>query len=74
MEEAGVDRADLEESGWTRRYVGAPPQLDDQIELYRSLGLEVRLEPVEPADLADLCEGCSLATTLFRVIYTRRAT
>lgn len=67
-----MDNVNLEESGWTRRYVGAPPQLDDQVELYESLGLEVRLEPVEPADLADLCAGCSLATSLFRVVYTRR--
>ncbi len=59
-------------TGWERRFVGAPPRLREHVELYESLGLEVRLEPVPEGELAPECAGCALALTLFRVIYTRR--
>lgn len=58
--------------GWVRRFVGAPPRLDEMVELYRRLGHEVRLERPDPAELGDGCEECAVATALFRVIYTRR--
>lgn len=57
--------------GWTRRFVAAPPRLQEAVELYRELGLEVRLERPGPEDLAEVCEGCLAAAALFRVIYTR---
>ncbi|MEE9208095.1 MAG: hypothetical protein V3U67_06915 [Gemmatimonadota bacterium] len=57
--------------GWIRRFVGAPPQLDDMVALYESLGMEVRLEPAQETDLADQCAGCALALSAFQVIYTR---
>ena len=60
------------EEGWTRRFVGSPPRLQEAVALYESLGLEVRLESPGPEDLQDFCEDCAAATTLFRVIYTRR--
>lgn len=59
---------------WVRRFVAAPPRLGEAVELYRALGLEVRLEPVPEEALADECAGCAIATALFRVIYTRRST
>ncbi|MFQ5679476.1 MAG: hypothetical protein ACE5HP_08450 [Gemmatimonadota bacterium] len=58
-------------AGWTRRFLGAPPRLQEAVELYESLGLEVRLERPEPEDLAAECEECPAARSLFRVIYTR---
>jgi len=42
-------------------------------ELYESLGLEVRLEPLTDEELAEECAGCTLALALFRVLYTRRS-
>jgi hypothetical protein len=65
------DRA-LEAEGWLRRFVGGPPRLAEQVELYRSLGMEVRTEPVPPEELAGTCSGCALALQLFRIVYTRR--
>ena len=62
----------LEAEGWTRRFMGGPPGLADQVSLYRSLGLEVRTEPVPPEELAAACQGCTLALQLFRIVYTRR--
>jgi hypothetical protein len=41
------------------------------VELYESLGHEVRLESLEDDDLEDQCAGCRLALTLFRIVYTR---
>ena len=61
-----------DDQGWTRRFVGAPPRLQEAVELYESLGLEVRLEPPSADDLQEFCESCAAATTLFRVIYTRK--
>ncbi|HEX6135907.1 MAG TPA: hypothetical protein VFZ24_18180 [Longimicrobiales bacterium] len=62
---------ELERAGWTRRFAAAPPRLDEMIELYRSLGLEVRLEPVDPATLDADCAGCFAAAAATRIIYTR---
>jgi hypothetical protein len=61
-----------EDEGWTRRFVGGPPRLAEQLELYRSLGMEVRTEAVPPEELAEACRGCALALQLFRIVYTRR--
>lgn len=63
--------AELIQEGWTRRFVGAPPRLREMVDLYESLGYEVHLGPVPPEELKDECQGCTLAVTLFRVVYTR---
>ena len=64
------DRA-LAGEGWTRRFIGGPPRLAEMLELYRSLGHEVRTEPLVDDDLEHQCAGCSLALSLFRIVYTR---
>jgi hypothetical protein len=58
--------------GWERRFVAAPPRLQEMTDLYRSLGLAVRHEPLDDNDLAEDCAGCTLARALFRIIYTRK--
>ncbi len=63
--------AELIADGWTRRFVGGPPRLQEMVELYRSLGYDVCLEPQAPEELRAECEDCTLALTLFRVVYTR---
>lgn len=65
--------ADLLRDGWTRRFVGGPPRLQEAVTLYQSLGYEVHLEPLTPEELEDECRDCRLAVTLFRVVYTRPA-
>jgi hypothetical protein len=59
------------EGEWEKRFVAAPPRLQEAVALYKSLGLEVRLEPPGPDDLEEVCETCAAAVSLFRVIYTR---
>ena len=63
---------ELEREGWTRRFTGSPPRLVEVRELYEATGQEVLLDPVLPSELARECEGCTLAVSLFKVIYTRR--
>lgn len=60
-----------DEGDWTRRFVAAPPRLEEAVALYRSLGFEVRLESVEENELPPGCQDCQAASLLFRVIYTR---
>jgi hypothetical protein len=62
----------LAAEGWVRRFTGSPPRLKEVTELYESTGQEVLLDEVLPGELAAECEGCTLALSLFRVIYTRR--
>lgn len=56
---------------WVRRFVASPPRLQEAVELYRSLGFEVRLEPATTSDLPPGCGECGAAQALFRVVYTR---
>jgi hypothetical protein len=42
-------------------------------DLYQATGQDVLLDDVLPGELARECEGCTLALSLFKVIYTRRA-
>ena len=65
--------AELARDGWERRFVGSPPRLQDAIELYESLGLEVLSDPVSEEESREECAGCELALTFFRVLYTRRS-
>jgi hypothetical protein len=60
-------------TGWRRRFVGAPPRLDEMVALYKELGHDVRVEKLTGEDLADSCEGCQVALAFFRVVYTRWA-
>lgn len=64
---------ELAEAGWTRRFVGAPPRLQEMVELYETLGQDVLLDDLSPVELAAECDGCTLALSLFRVVYTRRS-
>lgn len=59
--------------GWTRRFASAPPRLDEMVELYRSIGLEVRLEPIESDEPADECRGCAVTLGRSKTIWTRPA-
>jgi len=64
---------ELARDGWLRRFTGSPPRLVELKELYETTGQDVLLDPVLPGELARDCEGCTLALSLFKVIYTRRA-
>jgi hypothetical protein len=64
---------ELAAHGWERRFTGGPPRLVELKELYEATGREVLMDPVLDGELAAECEGCQLALSFFKVIYTRRA-
>lgn len=72
MTKEGSRRAELEKEGWTKQFISEEPRLSEFVELYESLGLEVRLEPVQPEDLESKCATCFQGESCpYRVIYTR---
>ncbi len=59
--------------GWQRRFVADGRQTREAVDLYASLGFEVRSVPVRPDELNDECAGCRLIAALqFQTLYTRR--
>ncbi|MBT9582921.1 hypothetical protein IV102_06200 [bacterium] len=58
-------------SDWERRFMVGPPRLQEVVDLYESMGLEVKLEAVLATDLPAGCHDCRAAMALFRVVYTR---
>jgi hypothetical protein len=66
--------SELGQQGWTRRFTALGKRLSEAVELYRQLGFEIRLEPVNPDEdelaNSESCRHCVVAT-LARTIYTR---
>jgi hypothetical protein len=71
VEPAGDRDSELLRAGWTRRFVAAPPRLTEMMELYRSLGLDVRDEPLDPRMIDVECTGCFSVAASSRIIFTR---
>jgi hypothetical protein len=64
---------EMEAQGWTRQFTIEVERADEYVELYESLGNEVRVEPVTPELLEpEECTACILAAReKYRIIYTR---
>jgi hypothetical protein len=66
--------SELVQQGWTRRFTAIGRRLSEAVELYRHLGFEIHLEPVNPDEdkvaNSESCQHC-VVTTLARTIYTR---
>jgi hypothetical protein len=69
----GTLARELETQGWTRQFTIEVERADEYVELYESLGNEVRVEPVTPDLLvSEECTACILAAReRYRIIYTR---
>ena len=57
-EKKGLREKKLEEKGWVKQTTIGEPRLSEIAELYRSLGYEVHLEPVELNELDEECRRC----------------
>ncbi len=72
--ESQISGAQLQEEGWIKRFTALGRRLNEVAELYRELGFEVRLEPVdldqEETMSSESCKEC-FVTTQARTIYTR---
>lgn len=64
---------ELEAQGWTRQFTIEAERVDEYVELYESMGNEVRVELVTPELMAaEECATCLLAASdAYRIIYTR---
>jgi len=49
---------ELEKGGWIKQTTIGEPRLSEIVELYKSLGYEVRLEPVKLDELDEECRKC----------------
>ncbi|MCP3902268.1 MAG: hypothetical protein GY715_01420 [Planctomycetes bacterium] len=59
--------------GWTRRNLADPARAEETIELYRSLGFEVKVVQLTPADFGPSCDDCApLVCRSYVLIYTRK--
>lgn len=72
-----ASEAQLLAQGWRRRFMANQPRLGEAVAMYRRLGLEVRLEPVDPAACQPEsgCASCLRRPEVaaqFKVIFTRK--
>ena len=65
--------AELERQGWMRRFVADEPRLSEVVELYKSIGYEVRLESAVFDQISEECRKCLLYKDCdkYKMIYTR---
>jgi len=60
--------------GWERRFMADLGRLDEYVELYTSLGFEVRTEKVPPEEIGPECNDCRLIICRqFVTLYTRKS-
>ncbi len=77
-EEELAPREPLESQGWKKCFAACEPRLSEAVDLYESLGFEVRLEPLAEAPQASCGGGeeCRICfqedIDSYRVIFTRR--
>ena len=69
---APANRA-LEAEGWQRRFLADEFRAKEAVELYTSMGYEVRAQELEPADFGPRCGECSdIVCRSYVLIYTRK--
>jgi len=72
-EKKGLREKKLEEEGWAKQTTIGEPRLSEIVELYKSLGYEVRLEPVMLDELDEECRRCyELQRDKVRTVYVRK--
>lgn len=72
-ESVGTGQSTLEQQGWTRQFTTDESRLDEAVENFCLLGLEIHLEPVLVGMLGEACGKCfnSQCATNHVTIYTR---
>jgi hypothetical protein len=63
----------LVSEGWERRYLADPDRAREAIDLYESLGYEVKAQKLTPDDFGPNCGDCaSVVCKSYVLIYTRK--
>ena len=65
---------ELARQGWEKRTTYDEPRLSEMAEMYAELGLEVRIEPFDPADQPDCAECMREQPERYKTIYVRKQT
>lgn len=64
---------ELKRQGWTRMFIADEPRLSEAVELYKSLGYEVHLEPTTFNEADETCRAClKVNCRKCWTIYTRK--
>ena len=59
-------------AGWQKQATYDDPRLTELVEMYEEIGLEVHLEPFNPA-IEEGCTGCmQIRPELYKTLYTRK--
>ncbi len=62
---------ELRKKGWEKRFTVDDPRLTEAVEMYKELGFEVLLEPMDTS--SEECTNCLTdSTDRYKTIYTRR--
>jgi hypothetical protein len=76
-ERKGLREKKLEKEGWVKQTTIGEPRLSEIVELYKSLGYEVRLEPIVLEELDKECRECyerEGEIEKVKTVYVRRKT
>jgi hypothetical protein len=69
----GLREKKLEKEGWIKQTNIVEPRLSEIVELYESLGYEVRLEPVKLDELDEECRKCyEVEGDKVKTVYVRK--
>ncbi|MFC1554193.1 hypothetical protein ACFL7D_06135 [candidate division KSB1 bacterium] len=61
------------ESGWIKRNIVDESRLTELMEMYKSLGFEVKTEDLDPEKDCDTCNECfTESPEKYKVLYTRK--
>lgn len=65
---------ELKRQGWVRQFVTDEPRLSEAVELYKTLGYEVRLEEATFEEVNQICKNCLEADCeRYKIIYIKKA-
>lgn len=65
-------RGELLREGWEERFTAAPPRLEEAIEVFRSAGFDVTLEPAAAPGALPACHACEPLAPGAVTIWVRR--
>jgi len=72
-ERKGLREKKLEKEGWIKQTTIGEPRLSEIVELYKSLGYEVHLEPVKLDELDEECRKCyEIEGDKVKTVYVRK--
>lgn len=69
----GSREEELKKEGWEKQFTYDEPRLSEAVELYKSMGFEVHLEPATKEDMGEECGIClEDMVDRYKTIYTRK--